>query len=151
VLAIGKREMDMTVLEVSVNGKVMLRAGVGDAGAVTALVGWRRLIVDGIDSGNIITTYAIGITSEGEVSSWEPLCVRLGDEVSVRIVEHGNPDSPSKRVSAGNPGTSVAPMTLQSMVKEHEEAGGLSGTDTIETHHGNYVEAPASKPQAESG
>src|SRR5689334_14123128 len=93
----------MVAFEVRLNGKKLCRAGVSELGVLTTVLTWvrrqpgatggrtvkeLRLEVGGLDSSG---RYA------GQHSRWVRRRLRVGDRVSVKIVEAGRVDAPADR------------------------------------------------------
>jgi hypothetical protein len=97
----------MRALEIHVNGKRLCTAGIGDDGALTAIV---RSVLSpvqinrrnrspqikedlGLDVGGFIP-------STSEHVRWKAPKLRTGDEVRIKIIETDRPDKPSRRERA---------------------------------------------------
>lgn len=84
----------MIVLEVSRNGKLLCTAGVGDNGVLDADVHWNgqrgrvahpHLVVGGLDGDTRLHL------------SWIDRTIRVGDVITIKVVEKAEADPPKKR------------------------------------------------------
>lgn len=85
----------MRAFEVFTNGKRLCLPGIGDDGVLTAIVSFAAKKGRGVDDlrlnvGGLISPVHENVT-------WMNERLNVGDEVTVRIVEVGAPDSPSER------------------------------------------------------
>jgi hypothetical protein len=97
----------MRALEIHVNGKRLCTAGIGDDGALTAIV---RSVLRPIQATSRKRTPRVkedlgldvgGFTpSTSEHSRWKSPKLRTGDEVRIKIIETDRPDRPSWRERA---------------------------------------------------
>jgi hypothetical protein len=87
----------MLALEVSINGKRRYVAGHRDARMLTVWV-HGNLAIPGSISFGMLGTVAIPGKAEGELDtlSYAHDALSLGDEVVVRLVDVGTPDTPDK-------------------------------------------------------
>lgn len=83
----------MVALEVSVNGEVVCTAGVGARGILSAEVKWLcvdRKIGDTVEE---LCVWPHGVdTTNGTGKHWPKAYVKLGDEITIRIVERNEVD-----------------------------------------------------------
>lgn len=84
----------MRAFKVSVNGKKVCVAGIGENGVLTAIVNW----VTGDRASDLFLEVGGLVTPVREHVAWasqKPL--RVGDEVRIRIVEAASVDTPVKK------------------------------------------------------
>ncbi len=82
----------MRAFKVSLNGKKLCLAGVGERGVLTAIVDW----VAG-DRGEESSLQVGGLANEEHVKWTRQKRLRVGDEIRVRIVEAATVDRPVKK------------------------------------------------------
>jgi hypothetical protein len=84
----------MRAFEISLNGKKLCVAGIGDNGVLSAIVNWTG------KSGEGDSSIAVGglVGSTGEHIRWiEPKPLQLNDELHIRIIDTDKADKPVER------------------------------------------------------
>jgi hypothetical protein len=84
----------MRAFKVSLNGKKLCLAGVGDRGVLTAIVDWVAL-----DREEQLSLQVGGLANEEHLKWTGPKRLRAGDEIRVKIVEAISVDRPVKKKS----------------------------------------------------
>jgi len=95
----------MIAFELSLNGRKICTAGVGDHGVLSAHVTWvrrkgreTRSKKAGDEEEELTTTIGGLISRTGEHVDWfEPLAVKAGDEVGIKVVKADSVDQPASR------------------------------------------------------
>jgi len=94
----------MPVFQIYLNGKKVSTAGVGDLGVLSSHVSWvrrvgeRTLSQKPIGVGEELTLHVGGfIAPSGEHVRWLDRKLKVGDEVSIRVVKDALIDQPSSR------------------------------------------------------
>jgi len=82
----------MRAFEIYVNDKKLCLAGIGDDGVLTAIVDW----VTKKGRGDLSLSVAGLVSPVGEHITWVRQTLRVGDEISVKIVETRSTDKPIK-------------------------------------------------------
>lgn len=82
----------MRAFKVSLNGKKLCQAGVGERGVLSAIVNW----VAG-DRGADLFMEVGGLASEEHVAWIRQKHLRVGDEIRIKIVEAGSVDRPVEK------------------------------------------------------
>jgi hypothetical protein len=82
----------MRAFKVSLNGKELCLAGVGERGVLTAIVDW----VAG-DRGEELSLQVGGLANEEHLKWTTQKRLRVGDEIRVKIVEAASVDRPVKK------------------------------------------------------
>jgi hypothetical protein len=83
----------MRAFKVSLNGKKLCLAGVGEPGVLSAIVNW----VAGAGRGEDLFMEVGGLANEEHVAWIKQKHVRVGDEIRVKIVEAGSVDRPVQK------------------------------------------------------
>jgi hypothetical protein len=94
----------MIAFEVSLNGKKICAAGVGDRGVLSAFLSWVRREGQNTETGELgeieeVLTLSIGglISSKKEHVRWIENELTVGDEVCIRVTELESVDAPRDR------------------------------------------------------
>ena len=82
----------MRAFKVTLNGKKLCLAGVGDRGVLTAIVDWVAH-----DRGEQLSLQVGGLANEAHLKWTGQKRLRVGDEIRVKIVEAASVDRPIKR------------------------------------------------------
>ena len=91
----------MIGIQISLNGKLLYTVGVGEFGSLVAGVDWTR---NATPEGSIVETLWVGAKGYQDLplkdsyglkhSYWQNHAIKVGDEISMRIVETDSPDQP---------------------------------------------------------
>jgi hypothetical protein len=91
----------MTVLEISINGKIKTRAGISGLGVVTAMISLMREKGKPAEMESIMFDVG-GLTTDSsenrEDLRWLNQPLSLGDEITLRFVDAGFCDPPKSRI-----------------------------------------------------
>jgi hypothetical protein len=82
----------MRAFKVTLNGKKLCLAGVGDRGVLTAIVDWVAH-----DRGERLSLQVGGLANEEHLQWMGPKRLRVGDEIRVKIVETASVDKPATK------------------------------------------------------
>lgn len=82
----------MRSFNVSLNGKKLCLAGVGERGVLSAIISW----VAG-DRGEDLFIEVGGLANDEHIDWVKQKCLQVGDEIRVKIVESGPADEPVRR------------------------------------------------------
>lgn len=100
----------MLCFEVSVNGKRICTAGVGEFGVLSAIVSWSSLDPERLPpryrhpdpdqlTGGRLDLHVGGLLSDHSEGNhhviWDCPQIQVGDEITVRVVEESKPDEPT--------------------------------------------------------
>src|SRR5277367_3520587 len=83
----------MITFEISVNGNLLCRTGVGEFGILTAELMWARIQTQRGTPQEELTIRATSLAGELH-SQWLPADLKLGDEIRIRIVDSDDFDEP---------------------------------------------------------
>jgi hypothetical protein len=99
-----RRRATMRAFQVSLNGKKLCTAGVGEDGVLTTIVTWvgptrNRARKGQRTSKSEDLDLSVGglISPNREHVSWHECSLRVGDEVQIQIVDRASVDRPSQR------------------------------------------------------
>ena len=88
----------MLCFEISVNGEKLCTAGVGESGVLTSILSWVQAQPEKSQEG--IREEKLYLSASGlkddEHSEWLRQKVKVGDEVTLRIIEATMPDEPQR-------------------------------------------------------
>jgi hypothetical protein len=88
----------MVVFEVSVNGKRTFAMAAGDFGMLTASIMWDRIQTNAGPVHEAIRLLGRGLEPPGgKHLSWPDRSLKMGDEVTIRIVDSTTFDEPAER------------------------------------------------------
>jgi hypothetical protein len=91
-------ESAMVVFEVSVNGKRAFTMGAGEFGMLTASVMWDRIQTNAGPIHEAIRLSGRGLEPPaGKHLSWSDQSLKMGDEITIRIVDSTTFDEPAER------------------------------------------------------
>jgi hypothetical protein len=82
----------MRSFNVSLNGKKLCLAGVGERGVLSAIISWV-----GGDRGEDLHINVGGLANEEHIDWVDQKRLQVGDEIRVKIVESGSADEPVRR------------------------------------------------------
>ena len=82
----------MRAFKVTLNGKKLCLAGVGERGVLTAIVDWVAQ-----DRGEELSLQVGGLANEAHLKWTRQKRLRVGDEIRVKIVEAASVDKPVKK------------------------------------------------------
>jgi len=82
----------MRAFKVSLNGKKLCLAGIGERGVLTAIIDWVAL-----DREEQLSVQVGGLANEEHLKWTGPKSLRVGDEIRVKIVEAASVDRPVKK------------------------------------------------------
>jgi hypothetical protein len=85
----------MIGFDVFLNSERLYTAGVGEAGVMTACVTWVLRTAPGVSSPSELTLNVGGMSHDAHHHWPAPRHLKVGDEVTVRILETAHPDPPS--------------------------------------------------------
>ena len=88
----------MKAFRVSVNSKPMCTAGIGALGVLHVIVDWVRRKGEHRDGEFYLSIGGLDTVSEEHVR-WSVPQIRVGDEITVRVIESDEIDTPSERYS----------------------------------------------------
>jgi hypothetical protein len=83
----------MRSFNVSLNGKKLCLAGVGERGVLSAIISW----VAGDRGGEDLFIEVGGLANEEHIDWIKQKRLQVGDEIRVKIVESGSADEPVRR------------------------------------------------------
>lgn len=123
----------MLCFEVSVNGKLLCRAGVGDAGVLTAMLTWAQISPEfrkaqGVEWEPSEPFLRVGGLSDNHHIDWlnDRFVIQVGDEITVKVVEADTVDLPVKHRDTKDPAIARARRyKLYTMYKREFEADGV--------------------------
>src|SRR5215470_14600368 len=82
----------MRAFNVSLNGKKLCLAGVGERGVLSAIVNW----VAG-DSGTDLFMHVGGLANEEHIDWVKQKHLHVGDEIRVKVIDAGSVDKPDRK------------------------------------------------------
>src|SRR5438477_3437849 len=90
----------MVVFEVSVNGKRAFAIGAGEFGALAATLSWDRIQTDPGPIYEGIRLSGVGQEPNGgRYLHWPDEMLKVGDEITVQIVDSAECDEPAERLT----------------------------------------------------
>jgi len=93
--------------EVSINGRTLCTAGVGEFGVLSAIVSWvhrePQSAIGESDNRATIDLEVGGLRNRRHFTWLTDQAISVGDQISIRIIESDNPDEATEIRSAGDP------------------------------------------------
>ena len=87
----------MITFEISINGKLLYRTGVGEFGMLTAEVMWARIQQRPEMVHEELSVHATSLAGgTDEHSEWPRAELRIGDEIRIKVVEFEKFEEPSR-------------------------------------------------------